>query len=206
MEGTSSARPAPTPTLGSRAGSQGRDAPCALPPLLPGLSFPICSQVLAGSWPVCGLGAAWTWGTPRGASLWREGRVAGAQEKGFPPLPPRDMLPSLSPSLSLTIGGQAQPQAAQGVDSSWGPSAFPSGENCWGGWDQDPGLGGWPGRDLMRVGEQPWQAALLATRLDGGPFRGRDGKLTYNICFSPTFASWLVQHPLPSRALHLGPG
>ena len=66
----------------------------------------------------------------------------------MPPLPPRDMLPSLSPSLSLTAGGQARPQAAQGTDSSWGPRAFPSGENCWRGGTKTQGWGvAWKGPD-----------------------------------------------------------
>lgn len=87
-----------------------------------------------------------------------------------------------------------------------GPQPLPLRRELRGGVRPRPRAGGWPGRDLKHVGEQPWQTAPLATRLDGGPFRGRDEKLTYNICFSPTFASRLVQRPLRSRGLHLGPG
>lgn len=69
------------------------------------------------------------------------------------------------------------------------------------GLSRDPGAGaGWgPEGDLMGVGEQPWQVALLATRPGTrGLFVERDQKLPYHICFSPTFASWLVQRPLPA--------
>lgn len=92
---------------------------------------------------------------------------------GSRPPPPHDMLPSPSLSLDLTTGGQARSQAARGVDR---PQPLPLGrELLGGGVGPRPGARarGCPGRDLMCVGEPPWQAALLATRLDIGPFRGR---------------------------------
>lgn len=71
-----------------------------------------------------------------------------------------------------------------------GPGAGPR-PRGWAGWG--------PEGALVGVGRQPWQVALLATRPGTrGLFVERDQKLPYHICFSPTFASWLVQRPLPA--------
>lgn len=172
-EGTSSARPAPTPIPASRASSRGWGAP-APSHLLPCPQFPHLlaapSQVLACLW--------WSWGCSELGSFPKfpcggggEGRGMCRRRAFIHPIPAT--LPSRSLSLDLTAGGQARPQADR---EQTAPGALcPPLRRELRGVRPRPRAGGvaWKGPEACGRATLA-DCPAWATRLDGGPFRGRD--------------------------------
>lgn len=176
--------------------------PAPFHPSSPSLSFPICSRVPAGSWPVCGLGAAWSCPPP---AVGGEGRGGAGDGLSSTPTPRHAPQPITVTRLDDRWPGSVPGRTGSGQAPAPSPRERTAGG---GGGTKTRGSGrgvSWKGPDVCG------RAALAGcpARHEAGHRAfswKRDGKLPYNICFSPTFASWLVQRPLPSRGLHLGPG